>query len=306
MMVRRGARVRSASVVATCLCVGVLTGCNQDRAIAVRTMNQALEENKTGRSGEAIELLKQASKTDGTFGDPPYYLGMLYHQRQGNLKEAEAAFKQAIERDPENAQFYYKLGSVQAELGSHEDAIGSLRKAVELKPDFARAWLRLGRSQVANKAYRDAVDSLMASIKADPQLKVGKDDPGGLAYLDLGDLYLRFDFDERALRVYEDGIRHNPDVARMHQGKGIALLKLKRAAEAESAFVRASELDPGLESAFFNMAVAQKEQGKYDAARKSINNFLNIDRTQDANRRAAAGGLLSEIDAKQAAAASAP
>jgi hypothetical protein len=70
--------------------------------------------------------------------------------------------------------------------------------------------------------------------------------------------------------------------------------------------VRASELDPGLESAFFNMAVAQKEQGKYDAARKSINNFLNIDRTQDANRRAAAGGLLSEIDAKQAAAASAP
>jgi Tfp pilus assembly protein PilF len=299
-MKRLGLRTHSAWIVLALVCA--LAGCNQDRALAVRKMNKGLEENKIGRSSDALELLQEASMMDKTWADPSYYLGMLYQQKMGDLKAAETHFKQAIERDPTNPQFFYKLGSTQAEAGSLDDAVGSLKRAVELKPDFAKAWFRLGMSQLGAKSYRDAVDSLMSSIKADPTMQIGKDDQGGAAYHELADLYLRFDFYDRALKVYEDGIKNNPNSSRLYQGKGVAQLKLKRFDEAVSSFKLAIEKDNsmGVAPAYFNMAVAEKELGRYDDAKKHINDFLTSDRTQDPSRRAAAGGLLAEIEAKQA------
>jgi tetratricopeptide (TPR) repeat protein len=304
MMIERGSRGCSAWVLLAL--VGALAGCNQDRAIAVRTMNAALEENKIGRSGDAINMLKEAAKQDGSWADPQYYLGMLHYDKMGQPKEAEGYFKQAIERDPENPQFYYKLGITQAEQGNFEDAVTSLKRCVELKPDFAKAWFRLGMSQSSAKKYRDAVDSLMSSIKADPQMRIGGEDLGGAAYHELADLYLRFDFDDRALKVYEDGLKNNPESPRLHQGKGVAQLKLKSYEEAARSFEGAIKLNPGMDTAYFNLAVAEKELGRLDDAKKHINDFLSMDRSQDGNRRAAAAGLLAEIDAKQQLAAPAP
>ncbi len=50
----------------------------------------------------------------------------------------------AIEQDPENASFYFALGSLQDKLGETAKAIAAYEKALELKDDYFDAYYNLG------------------------------------------------------------------------------------------------------------------------------------------------------------------
>ena len=138
-------------------------------------------------------------------------------------------------------------------------------------------------------------------------MKMDKEGPGGAAYHALGDLYIRFGFHDKALQVYENGVKNNTydadgdgtdenQVPQLLTGKGVALLKLARFPEAETVLKKSLELDPSQSAATFNLAVAHHAQARSSDAVALRENFLKrADRAEDSARIVAAQGLLQQI-----------
>lgn len=271
----------------------LMVGCNQNRAKAVTEMNKGIEAFQSGQHITAIKHLKAAKTTDPTFSEPALYLGQLYHQEMGELDNAEQAYREALQRDTENADIHYKLGAVLSDKKNHEMAAQQYQQAVQKAPKHAKAWFRLGLSQKATGKNAEAVESFMKSIRANARMKMDEQDAGGAAYHALGDLYTAYGFYDKALAVYENGILNNGDVARLHAGRGVAELKLKRYEDAAKSFEKALALDPKHVSATFNLAVARNELGQHDAAIEVLEAYLS--RAQDQSRRSAAQGLLQKL-----------
>lgn len=276
----------------------VSTGCGQERAIAVNQMNEGLAAIKSGSTADAVEKLKEATKTDPSFADPPYYLGQIYDQKYSQPVEAEKYYQMALARDPKHPQFHYRLGSVLAVRGKHDDALRHFDEATGPQPTFAKAWFRKGLSQIELKRYHDAALSLMAAIKADPQLIIVKDDKGGAHYHALGDLYVRFHLYDHAEQVYTNGLKNNPGAHRLAHGLGVAYLKQKKWKEAAESFAKAATLDPSQATTHFNRMIALKEAGDHKAALEALEQFINrANAAEDSVRIAAASGLRIELQA---------
>ena len=295
----RTSRRRAHLSLITALLAIAATGCGQERAIAVNQMNEGLAAIKTGSTADAVEKLKEATKTDATFADPPYYLGQIYDQKYSQPVEAEKYYQMALARDPKHPQFHYRLGSVLATRGKHDDALRHFDEATGPQPTFAKAWFRKGLSQIQLKRYHDAALSLMAAIKADPQLIMSKDDRGGAHYHALGDLYVRFHLYDHAEQVYANGLKNNPGAHRLAHGLGVAYLQQKKWKEAADAFGKAAKLDPSMATTHFNRMIALKEAGEPKAALESLEQFINrANAAEDSVRIAAASGLRQELQAQ--------
>ncbi len=283
----------------------ILSGCglSMDRAEAVNAMNKGLEQLSLGQTLEAVSFLKEAASIDPTYADPPYYLGQIYHHKLNELNNAEINYREALSRDNENPQINYQLGNCLSDQNKWADSISFFKRATEIEPTFGKAFFRLGLAYEMEKSYPEAVEAYMASINAQARMKMDEDDKGGAAYHALGDLYNRFGFYDKALKVYENGLENNPGVPRLMIGRGVAQLKLERFAEAESSFKEALELDKSATTAIFNLAVAYMAQKKVDQAVEGFNNFVAVaDHSRDEARIIAAQGFVQKImEAKEAA-----
>jgi tetratricopeptide (TPR) repeat protein len=284
---------RVLAIVAVLCFIGLFSGCNFERAEASQKMKEALQEYNSGSTTDAIKELKEAHELDPTWAKPALNLAQIYHDKLGEYENAERYYREAMSRDPDNKVIPYKLGKVLADMGRHDEAASVLTTAVQNHPDYAKAWFRLGESQVALGKYPDAVDSFMKSINASPRMKIGDGDPGGAAYHALGDVYLRFDFNDKALKVYENGIENNPDAPRLYHGQGLAQLKLERYQQAAESLRKALELKENYASASFNLAIAQNAMGQREEAIQRLERFLA--RAEDQARIVAAQGLLQKL-----------
>lgn len=65
--------------------------------------------------------------------------------KAGKLDEAEAVYKQLLEKNPAIPQIHYNLGYICNERKDYAGAEASLKKALELKPDFSEASVLLAR-----------------------------------------------------------------------------------------------------------------------------------------------------------------
>ena len=273
---------------------------SMDRAESISEMNKGLEALNGGQTLEAVKLLKEAARIDSTYADPPYFLGQIYHRKLNETDNAETFYRDAFSRDGENPQIAYQLGALLQETGKDQDAMQFLKTATDLKPDFAKAWFRYGLSLENQEMYTEAIDAYMKSIQANARMKMDSDSKGGEAYHALGDLYNRYGFYDHAVKVYENGMENNPDVARLHLGLGVAQLQLKRYPDSETNFKRALELDASLTTAVFNLAVAQMAQGKTQEAMSGFDMFAQrADQSKDAARIIAAQGFIMQMREEQ-------
>ncbi len=295
---------------AAVVCVVSASGCeSMDRAEAVRSMNAGLEALELGRTMDAVSELKAAAQKDPTYAEPAYYLGQIYHMKLEELQNAETHYREAQQRDPENPQIAYRLGAVLADQNKWSEAEGSFQQAVQKDAEFAKAWFRLGISQEMQSKWAEAVDSYMASIRANPRMRMDDEDPGGAAYHALGDIYIRFGFYDKALEVYENGIANN-DIdsrpmkpARLYQGRGVAQLKARKFPEAAQSFKKALEVDGGMYTAIFNLAVAHMAMNQTEEAVAGFNEFTQrADPAVDEARIIAAQGFIQQINEKKEAA----
>src|SRR5690242_1083982 len=191
---------------------------------------------------------------------------------QGDSGAAEAAWRLALEADPGEAEALFHLGNLERERGQHALAVGYYRRALSRAPGHAGVLNNLGlaleaqgHSDQAEACYR----KVLAAIPNHPDalanlanIQFGREDFAAAAESYRRALAGRRDFPasfwtQRAIALHAIGAltdaeqslreasRLAPDIVKIHVDIGSLCLRLGKFAEAEAAFERVLELDPG-------------------------------------------------------------
>ena len=107
--------------------------------------------------GDAEKELKLALKLKPS-ADTHLELGVVEGQL-GQLNDATAEFRQAIQLDPEIAAAHLMLGVALRRQGDHKAALDEFRKAASLNPDDAESQYDLGRELKAGGDTAGAICS---------------------------------------------------------------------------------------------------------------------------------------------------
>ncbi len=283
---------------AALMALGMAMGCDADRTEAVRLYNQALIDFEGGATGSAMEQLEEALEVDPTFYQAAYILGQLQQQQFRNPEAAVDNYRRALDQEPDNAVFNYRLASALAESGENEDALDYFEEAIELKPEDARYWFEKGMSLEAIGEFTKAVDAYTEAIELQPRLRMAKDDAGGEHYHSLGDLYYRFRLYNEAFQVFENGAENNRANPRLKHGMGLAAVGLQRHGDAISAFEAVLEQDPDHLAANFSIANAYRENDDIDGAIEQLKSLVEDGGTAlEPAQEAAAERLLNDLRA---------
>jgi Flp pilus assembly protein TadD len=181
---------------------------------AVQDFERAVEETKKGNPGKAVELLAGVVKLAPDFYSAYNLLGTL-HQKAGRLREAESAYRRAMELNPRSAEPVINLGSLliqEAAARSAEDAaivgkilddaLDILDEAVKLSPRSAMAYYLLGTAYYRSAFYEEAERNLKRAFELDPNM------PSLL--LMLANLYIRQQQWANALKYLDAYLLENP------------------------------------------------------------------------------------------------
>jgi Flp pilus assembly protein TadD len=117
---------------------------------------------------KSILYLKKASALEPKKAVPHYLLGYML-QNQGNFKEAETEYKQAISLNVQSAvdtaTLYQNLATVQLELKKYRDAVDSMNQAIKIHPREARLYSQLGRIYSEANQLDDAEKTYLHCIE---------------------------------------------------------------------------------------------------------------------------------------------
>ena len=167
---------------------------------------------------------------------------------QGNLDEAIACYRRALELGPDYAQAHNNLGVACKERGNLDEAIACCRRAVELKPDYAEAHNNLGVALREQGQLEEAVACCRRAIDFKPDFAAAHNNLGS-ALADQGKL-------DEAVACYRCAVALKPDDAEVHNNLGNALKDRGEPDEAVACYRRALELKPDYAAAHSNLLFA--------------------------------------------------
>jgi tetratricopeptide (TPR) repeat protein len=123
--------------------------------------------SEADRGAQAVKLLQDAQVKFPADGTIPFELGAVY-DKQRRFPEAEAAFKQVLARDPENAAALNYLGYMLAERGERlDESVSLIKKALQLEPEngsyldsLGWAYYKADKLDLAEENMRRAADQM--------------------------------------------------------------------------------------------------------------------------------------------------
>lgn len=116
----------------------------------------------------ASDTVERSNRAEGTMTTAALNNEGLILQRSGRVEEAEAAFRRALELQPERPETLANLGILQAERGKVEQAITTLRRAVEIAPGAIESRLNLARALSLADRWSEAVAQYDAALQLRP------------------------------------------------------------------------------------------------------------------------------------------
>lgn len=166
-----------------------------------------------------------------------------YEQAVRNLKENRlalgmAALKEALQLDPDNAQYHNTLGLVLLNLGRPVEAQAEFQAAIDLdkvSPDLQH---NLGIALAQQNRFDDAIAAYKKALTY-PTYTTPE-----VAYYNMGEAYIRLNKPQEAQESFRAAIQLEPTMVAAHYGLGLALSQGGRRDEAKAAFRQARDLDP--------------------------------------------------------------
>jgi Tfp pilus assembly protein PilF len=219
----------------------------------------------SGRTDEGLALLARMGQESPDNPFLHYLQGLALHE-EGKFKEAEAAFRQAIERKSNYAEAYNELGVILIDQGKPGDAEEACRKAIALKPDYAVPYHNLGNALVNQERPVEAEEAFRKAIKLKPDLVIAYNSLG-IALMDQGKPV-------DAEKACREAIACKPDYADAYNTLGNALMDQGKPVDAEKACRAAITCKPDYVEAYNTLGAALTDQGKLvdaeAACRKAI------------------------------------
>jgi tetratricopeptide (TPR) repeat protein len=233
----------------------------------------------------------------------------------GNLRQAESAYRQAIQADPEQVNYYSQLARVQVFAGDYDKAVTNASNAVLLDPNSAMANAVLGwaldfqsqthpeladiaeaREKLERAIQLDPnsalVHALYAEVIIDDDISAFQDardqaelavqmDPNLLeAQRALGYVWERTGNYQLAFEAYQSALRINPNLALLHISIGNMYFNLGEIDQALQSYLRASTFSPDDVVPLRLIVQAYASDGEFGKASQYAQSAVDLDPEQ--------------------------
>ncbi len=210
-------------------------------------------------AAEGPSAQQGAEVMDG--GSAPDEAAQERELRAEQLAEAESL----VEAFPEDDNAIYLLGLVHLQLGDSESAIATFERCKAMDPDRADLFESLGEAVLIRDAYDQAVEHFTRALTREPSRFSARKK--------LADTLLRMGRADEVLEVLQGHGAPDPEYYRI---LGAAHQQLGAFAPARDAFLRAIELDPNLDDAFYGLSMVCARMGETEAAAQYRERFREI------------------------------
>ncbi len=226
----------------------------------------------------------------------------LKHHQSGNLRQAEAIYRQILTVEPNNAQALHLLGVTALQMGQPAAAVEQIQRACQIDPYNATFHGNLGSAYGTLGRYDLAVESLRAALRCDPNFadahnnlgaalsKLGKHEEAATSIrraiklrpnqvsslVNLGNVLQEQGKLEDAVNSYRQALRLEPDHVDARYNLGLAVSKRGDYALAEENYRHALRVNPRNFDALNNLGNALREQGKFSESLASYEQALAI------------------------------
>jgi protein O-GlcNAc transferase len=192
-----------------------------------------------------------------TFGDWFETGNRLY--AAGNMQEAVAAYRRAIDIQPNFPDSYNNLANALIRLADFPGAIAAYQNAIRLRPEFSQAHHNLGALLQRMERWPEAAEAYRNAVRIDPKLPAD-------VHNQLGIVLFRARQFRAAVDAFRQAIAINPNFAEALNNLANVYQELQNPVEAIACYRRAAVLRPDSPEIFNNLGNVLKETGQLDYA----------------------------------------
>ena len=223
------------------------TAAHASLASAEDWLNQGNALSASGQLVDAEAAYREALELNPHYTEALSNLGSVL-QALDRLKEAERAFRQALKYSPGNASVLTNLGVVLEKRGDADAAIACHREAVESEAEHVGAHRNLAALLADTGESDEAIAVLRQAIGIDPGFAEGRSR--------LGALLKKTGALAEALEVIQRALELDPELAEAHNELGNVLLEDVQVGEAVKSYRNAVRIAPDYPLYRNNLAVA--------------------------------------------------
>ena len=264
--------------------------------------------HRSGRTGEAIELLEKASKRAPRDANILNNLGQLL-KATGRLEDAEKRFRRAIAFRPDFADAHSNLGTTLSARNRGEEALACFRRALEAEPGHALATYNLATLLLGGDRHDEAIP-LLRRLAATGAYPTDTQNNLGYALFETGE-------PEQAEACFRAALKLDPAHADALVNMGRISAARHEPAAAEECFRRALSVRPRHARALANLGTLLQRAGHSEEALAAARDAYAADPTMDENASTLAmlylstcswkdyAPLIADLDARTRAAVAA-
>ncbi len=193
--------------------------------------------------------------------------GRRFHAA-GKLREAELAYRQALQRQPEHPVALNLLGAIALQVRKPRVAEGCFRRALVADPNYAEAHNHLGAVLAAQKRWEEAEAAYRRALALRPN--------NAETLHNLGLLLVRTKRVDEGIAAYRRSLELMPKFAAAYYNLGMAFLEEGKVDEAIENHRKAVELDPRFAESFVHLGRALMEKGRKEEAIKVMRQGMQV------------------------------
>jgi len=224
--------------------------------------------SKNGMIKESEEISKKLVEIDSTTSDNwLMYANSLVVQNK--IKEAKAAYKKAIELDPDNVDAYYQLAVITVD--NPDESIGYLKKIIEIDPSFkSDAYYNIAVIYSSKKDEKKMLEYIDLAIKAD------KYNPKPYYFLAL--YWENKNNFNKTIEAYNNILNVEPTNSEVTNRLGELYISTKAYDRAEEYFLKTVEINPEDTKALWWLSILNENKKNYAEAKSYLS---KINKWQD-------------------------
>jgi tetratricopeptide (TPR) repeat protein len=190
--------------------------------------------------------------------------------RDHGYEAALAAWKKAVQLDPEDAKAQLNLGAALAKTGQTEEAIAAYKKAAEIDPANPDSYSQLGFTLARQGKPEEAIPVLVKALQLDPGNEASQRSFCGA-------LSQSESRTKQAIEFCQLVLAGRPNDAEVHVNLAVALLRSGNGKEALAHLEKAAEIAPGDAAIQGDLGAALVQQGRLAEAAPHFEKALAID-----------------------------
>ena len=235
---------------------------------SLEVLSYARDLLQSGKFNETIRVLQEYCDMVEDDGSILLQLARL-HRKAGHLSNAEACYRKALNRGPQDVCVLCELGTVLSEHGNQDEALHILTQAKELDCNSAQVCFALGNAYRHKRLFSRAAEEFKAALQCKEDFFAAR--------VNLGLSY-------RELRQYTDAIEQFQAAIALHTSSivphvnlGILYNETGQFKEAQEVLLEASHLSTTSTEVLVQLAHSYIGMQHYEAAEKTLQKALLLD-----------------------------